>query len=189
MKKLSILVILSLLGTSAFAQWGFDELSEDATTVERLFIGGGLGLSISNYSTYVGVSPLIGYNITSRLAGGIQISYRYTNYKGNPSISVNDYGLSPFARFMVYKQFFVHAEYEYLNYEYPVTVTETIRKYYNSVMGGIGYFQPFAPHGGFYVMGLYNFSYRQSTSFNDYTPYDSPLLFRAGVTFGLGKRY
>ncbi|MEJ7647158.1 MAG: hypothetical protein WKF87_21340 [Chryseolinea sp.] len=185
MRKLSLVVALSLLGTGAFAQWGFDELSEQPTTRERLFVGGGLGLSLSSYSIYVGVSPLIGYNITTRLAGGLQIIYRYTNYKGSPSISVSDYGMAPFARFMVYKPFFVHMEYEYLNYEYPTSATESIRKYYNSVIGGVGYFQPFAPRGGFYMMALYNFSYQQSTSSTDYTPYNTPLLFRAGVTFGL----
>lgn len=182
MKELFFVIILSLLsGTYAFAQWGYDELSEEATTRERLFVGGGLGAAFSSYYTNVSVSPLIGYNITSKFAGGIQVSYRYTNYKGRPSISISDYSISPFVRYRVYAPFFLHVEYEYLNYYDP---QDAIRKYYNSVMGGVGYFQTFAPRGGFYLMALYNLSF-QSTSYTDYSPYDSPLLFRAGVTFGL----
>ena len=78
---------------------------------------------------------------------------------------------------------FLHAEYEYLNYQYPnpANPSESIRKGFSSLLAGGGFFQPIGKHAGFYITVLYNFSY-QST----YTvyPYTSPVIYRAGITAG-----
>jgi hypothetical protein len=125
------------------------------------------------------VSPLIGYKITPKLAAGVQVQYRYTRYKQvTPKISTNDYGISPFVRYNIYSPFFLQAEYEYLNYEFPITTSESIRKQYNSFLAGGGIFQPLGRRAGFY-----NFSYR-AAGVNEITPYDSPLVLRVGVTAG-----
>jgi hypothetical protein len=185
MKKLSLIVAFSALCTVAFAQWGEEEMSEKPKLRERIFTGGGFGASFSSYFDFVSVSPLIGYRITPKLAGGIQVQYRYTKYKTtSPKISTNDYGISPFVRYSVYGPFFLHVEYEYLNYEFPITTRESIRKDYNSFMAGGGFFQPIGRRAGLFAMALYNFSYRQSNSPSDFTPYDSPLVLRIGITAG-----
>jgi hypothetical protein len=185
MKKFTLIVIFSMFGTMAFAQWGEEEMSEKPDLRERIFTGGGFGASFSSYYDFISVSPLIGYRITPKLAGGLQVQYRYTKYKTtNPKISTNDYGVSPFLRFSVFGPFFLHAEYEYLNYEFPTSATESIRKGYNSFMAGGGFFQPMGRRVGLYAMALYNFSYRESTSSTDYSPYNSPLVLRVGITAG-----
>lgn len=179
MKKFSLVLVLVMMGTMAFAQWGEEEMSEKPSIRERIFTGGGFGASFSSYYSYISVSPLIGYKITPKLAGGLQLTYRYTNYKTyRPSISTSDYGISPFVRFSVYGPFFLHAEYEYLNYEFPVSSSETVRLSFNSVMAGGGLFQPIGRRAGFYLLALYNFSYKANS------PYDSPLVLRAGITAG-----
>jgi hypothetical protein len=43
----------------AQAQWGEEEMSEKPSFRERIFTGGGFGLSFSSYYDYVSVSPLI----------------------------------------------------------------------------------------------------------------------------------
>lgn len=185
MKKLILVTIFSLLGTLAFAQWGEEEMSEKPDLRERIFTGGGFGASFSSYYDYISVSPLIGYRITPKLAGGIQVQYRYTNYKGyNPKFSTNDFGISPFLRFSVYGPFFLHAEYEYLSYQYPTSPSDKARKGYSSFMAGGGLFQPIGRKAGIYALALYNFSYKDRTSASDFYPYDSPLVLRVGITAG-----
>lgn len=184
MKKLVLLSAFVFVSLAASAQWGDEEMSEKPTLRERVFTGGGFGLSFSNYYDYISISPLIGYRITPKLAGGIQVQYRYTKYKQTtPKISTNDYGVSPFLRFSVYGPLFLHAEYEYLNYEFPLSASESTRKAYNSFLAGGGYFQPIGRSAGFYIVALYNFSYTDPQP-GEFSPYDNPLVLRVGITAG-----
>lgn len=181
MRKLVLTLFALSLCTVAMAQWGDEEMEDKPKFKDRVFVGGGLGLSFSNYYSFFSVSPLIGYKLTPKLATGLQLQYRYTSYKEyTPKIATNDYGISPFVRYNVYNPFFIHAEYEYLNYELPVSVGETVRKGYNSFLAGGGLFQPVGRRAGFYLLALYNFSYRN----DGLSPYSSPLILRAGVTAG-----
>jgi hypothetical protein len=187
MKKLTLIIILSTFCTLAFAQWGDEEMSEKPDLRERIFTGGGFGASFSSYYDYISVSPLIGYRITPKLAGGLQVQYRYTNYKTyNPKLSTNDFGISPFLRFSVFGPFFLHAEYEYLNYQYPEYPYDggKLRRGYSSFMAGGGFFQPIGRRAGFYALALYNFSYQERTTSSDFYPYDSPVVLRVGITAG-----
>ncbi|WP_333820227.1 hypothetical protein [Ohtaekwangia sp.] len=184
MKKTLITLLAMSVCTFAMAQWGEEEMSDKPTLRERLFTGGGFGLSFSNYYDFVSVSPLVGYKITPKLAAGVQVQYRYTKYKQfTPKFSTNDYGISPFVRYSIYAPIFLQAEYEYLNYEYPITTSESIRKTYNSFLAGGGFFQPIGRHAGFYAVAMYNFSYR-AANYGEVTPYNSPLVLRVGVTAG-----
>ncbi|HEY9007316.1 MAG TPA: hypothetical protein VIM75_14345 [Ohtaekwangia sp.] len=184
MKKTLITLLAMSVCTLAMAQWGEEDMSDKPTLRERLFTGGGFGLSFSNYYDFVSVSPLVGYKITPKLAAGVQVQYRYTKYKQfTPKFSTNDYGISPFVRYSIYAPIFLQAEYEYLNYEYPITTSESIRKTYNSFLAGGGFFQPIGRHAGFYAVAMYNFSYR-AANYGEVTPYNSPLVLRVGVTAG-----
>ena len=183
MKKTILTLIALSLCTLAMAQWGDEEMSDEPTLRERIFTGGGFGLSFSSYYDFVSVSPLIGYKVTPKLAAGVQVQYRYTKYKEvTPKFSTNDYGISPFVRYNIYSPFFIQAEYEYLNYEY-LAYDGRHRKAYNSFLAGGGLFQPLGRRAGFYALALYNFSYR-AAGVNEATPYDSPLVLRVGVTAG-----
>lgn len=183
-KVLLTLVGLTLCSTLALAQWGDEEMDEEASWRDRVFTGGGFGLSFSSYYDYVSVSPLIGYRLTPKLAAGIQAQYRYTKYKEYQfKVSTNDYGASPFVRYSIAGPFFVHAEYEYLNYELPLSANESVRRAYNSFLAGGGIFQPLGRSAGFYLMALYNFSYTDPDP-GEFSPYSGPLVLRAGVTAG-----
>lgn len=185
MKKFLVLFLGLIVATSSFAQWGDSELEEKAPWKDRIFTGGGLGMSFGSNVDFISVSPLIGYKVTPKLAPGISLTYRYTNYKYvTPKVATNDYGISPFVRFNVYQNFFLHTEYEYLNYEFPTSANESIRKTFNSFLAGGGLFQPLGRNAGFFVIALYNFSYRTAVSPTDFQPYDSPIIFRAGITAG-----
>src|SRR3989337_3591232 len=168
---------------NAFSQ-GKNNSLQGAPLKDRIVTGGGIGLGLGSVQDYLSVSPVIGYLLTAKLLAGTSVTYRYTNYKiTNPSIKLNDYGLGPFLRFTVYRNIFIQTEYEYLNYEFPTSQAETIRKGFNSFLAGAGFVQPISAKVSFYAIALYNFSYRNSAAGN-YTPYDSPLVLRAGINIG-----
>lgn len=178
--KYLIVLLIFVLSAPAFAQWGEEELSDKPSFKERIFTGGGIGGGFGSTVDFISISPIIGYKLTEKVVPGLSLMYRYTNNKYyNPHISTTDYGISPFVRYMMGGGLFLHAEYEYLNYQYPISPTETIRKGFTSFLAGGGFFQPFGRHAGFYATVLYNFSYQ-----NGFYPYSSPIIYRMGITAG-----
>ncbi len=178
MKRLILTLFIVSISSLAFAQWGEEEMSDKPTFRDRIFTGGGFGLSFSTYYNYFSLSPIIGYKITPKFVGGIGLQYQHYQYKTNPSISTNNYGGSVFLRYKIFAPFFLHTEYEYLNYQF----NERDRKGFSSLMAGGGLFQPIGRKAGIFVMALYNFSYQGSNSL--YSIYNSPLVLRAGITVG-----
>lgn len=178
-----ILLILVIIGISVegFSQGEANSL-EGTPFKDRIVFGGGMGLGFGNVQDFVSVSPMIGYRLTARLLGGTGVTYRYTNYKVfKPSVKLNDYGVNPFLRFTFYRNIFLQTEYEYLNYELPVSISETTRRSFDSFLAGGGFIQPIGNKLSFYVMALYNFSYKDQVA---YSPYDSPIVIRAGINVG-----
>jgi hypothetical protein len=183
MRSIIFTILISCCSIIAFAQGEANSL-KGVPFKERIVTGGGFGLSFGSNQDFISVSPLIGYRLTAKLIAGTQLTYRYTNYKYyRPSIKLNDYGVSPLLQFYVYKNIFIQTEYEYLNYEFPVTPTETTRKNFSSFLAGGGFIQPLGDNVGFYITALYNFSYKTPQP-GEYTPYDSPLVIRAGINIG-----
>ncbi|OON69983.1 hypothetical protein [Hymenobacter sp. CRA2] len=92
----------------------------------KYFIYGNLSLGLtSNYVGgvfyNVGASPALGYRLNSRVAVGPGLVYSHSAYTipsrsrapGTPkNITGNNLGLKVFGQVIVYKQFFIHAEYE-----------------------------------------------------------------------------
>lgn len=174
-------VLVLALPLTAFSQ-GKNNSLEGMPLRDRIVTGGGLGLGFGSVQDYFSVSPMIGYRLTARLLAGTGVTYRYTNYKViKPSIKLNDYGLNPFLRFTFYRNIFLQTEYEYLNYEFPLTVSETTRRSFDSFLAGGGIIQPLGDRFAFYLMALYNFSYQDQVQ---YSPYDSPIVIRAGINIG-----
>jgi len=129
---------------------------------------------------YVEVSPLIGFRVTSRLSTGVGVFYRWKNDdRFNSSVDTQDWGASLFGRLVLFRGIFAHAEYEYVDYEY-LTVTGTESDTDTNVLGGLG-FSRGAGRAGFYALALYNFSYDDNDVLE---PYDSPWIYRVGVSVG-----
>lgn len=181
-----ILVAFSVTSLHAQSRKGdsYDNSLKGLPLKERIVVGGGLGLSFGSQQDFFSVSPLIGYRVTERMLAGTGITYRYTKYKYySPALTLSDYGFNPFVRYTVFNGIFLQTEYEYLNYEFPVTIEESVRKTYNSFLAGGGFVQPIGDKAAFYLLALYNFSY-QDVQPGEYTPYASPLVLRGGITVG-----
>jgi hypothetical protein len=178
MKKLLLPFLFTCIAIGANAQWGEEPMDEKPSIRDRMFFGGGFGLSFSSYYDYFSVSPIVGFKVTPKLATGVGFQYRYTKYKQfNPEFKTNDYGISPFIRYNIVGPLFVHAEYEYLNFEY--SLSERIS--YGSFLAGGGFFQPLGRNAGLFALALYNFSYKTNTTRQ---PYNSPWVLRVGITAG-----
>lgn len=141
---------------------------------KRWFAGGMLGAGFSSYSSYVEVSPIIGFKVTEAFQVGSRLTYIYNSFVYNPGtpneerVNLHHYGASFFARYIFYKGLFGQAEYEaisYDNYNYP-------RQVVSSLFLGGGFFQNIG-RGGFASFAiLYN------VLENDL--YQNPIVIRIG---------
>jgi hypothetical protein len=145
------------------------------------FFGGGVGLGFGDVD-WVSVEPLFGYRINPRVVVGTSLIYQWQNDdRYGPSVSTTNYGARAFVQFYPVPNFFLQAEYEYLNYEYVLSDFSTLRSNQSSYLAGAGISQPMGDRAFFFVSALYNFSYKS----DDLTyPYTSPWVYSAGVGVG-----
>jgi opacity protein-like surface antigen len=147
----------------------------------RFFVGGGVGLAFGDVD-YFEISPMIGVRVIPRFDVGLQPFYRWVkDTRYSPDLETSDYGASLFARFRVISSFYVEADYQYTDYEYPTSPTTTTRSSYNAFLAGAGFYQAVGHNVGFNVGVLYDFSYDSNDPFR---PYDSPWRVQAGVSVG-----
>ncbi|MBI1394653.1 MAG: hypothetical protein GC151_01645 [Betaproteobacteria bacterium] len=145
---------------------------------DRWFFGGGLGVGFGDVS-YVTLSPFAGYRVTDQVSVGVGLQYRYRNdTRFGRDLSTTDVGTSVFARYQVFGPFFVHGEYEYLNYQYYRSDLSKTRTGVSSFLVGGGVSQQLNRNASFYAMVLYNLSY---SSYDSVSPYSSPWSVRAGI--------
>ncbi len=148
---------------------------------DKMYFGGGIGASFGDVD-YVELAPLVGFRLHPRVNAGVGLLYRWrsdSRYDGG--IDTTDYGGNLFAQFGVAGPVFLQAEYEYVSYEYPTSSGSTLRDGQGAALAGAGFSQRISGNAGFYASALYNFSYDS----NDlYSAYDSPWVYRVGVTVG-----
>ena len=173
--------------------------AEDQPPTKK-FVYTNFGLGFSSYNGLsqfnVSAAPAIGYRITDKFAIGPGISYAYSNYflannsnfvltaAGGKSISTSSVGFKAFAQYIVYKEFFIHAEYEVTNaqlidqdanlyfYKYKRTVA--------TPLAGIGYRSYLSQNAAVDIVGLYNFDS------NVYSLYPG-LVVRFSFLYNFGK--
>ena len=174
--------------------------SEDEAAHSKKFIYAniGLGLSSDAYTSRFNVSgaPALGFRITDKFAAGPGISYAYSSFSlqnnvkgalnanGDRSISSSSLGIKAFAQYIVYKEFFVHAEYEVTSAELvDVDQTRGYFKYKRTVttpLAGIGYRSYLGQRAAADIVALYNFD---NSIFSLYPG----LVVRFSFLFDIGK--
>jgi hypothetical protein len=156
----------------------------------KYYTGANLSLQFGN-SSFVDFSPLVGYRITETFSVGVGGTYQYLSYRvysssGNASrFSTNTYGARIFSRLVIYKNVFVHGEYENLNVDVYNSLTGQLnREWVPGLLFGGGFMQQAGERVAYNLTILYNF--KDSVK----SPYGSPLVFRAGFLyfFGIGSK-
>jgi len=168
-KYLALLFTL-LLSTVAFGQMGTRTIDENSDWKDRLYFGGGLGLSAGSGYTMISVSPIVGYMITNRLSGGIGVTYQY--YKSG-DFTDNRYGGQLFMRVNVIKQIFAYGSYEFMNYgTYTITGDEGPRNTVSRLPLGLGLSQPIGNRSSVNFLAAYDVLYDDQLG-----AYNSPWIF------------
>jgi len=181
-RKIQHFLVITFIGMSFSLSAQTDkEIQDNSSFLDRVFVGGNLGLQFGDV-TNVQIAPIVGYRVTNDFSAGVGVQYQYIKFKRFvPALTSNNYGASVFARYRVKAPFFLQAEYEYLNYEYFVTASESLRSSLSSVFVGGGISQPLGGNAAFTLSVMYNLSY-DATDLN--SPYSSPLRVTGGINLG-----
>lgn len=147
MKKFFIGVLLLIMSSLAVAQDEETGYEYRESFVERLYLGGNLAFSFSNTSTFINVSPYVGYRVTDEFSVGPGLIYQYNSYRNritNTSTSYSIYGGSFFARYVFMEYIIMQATYELINYptilrEFGGSIDERANENYLYLGGGIQY--------------------------------------------------
>lgn len=88
----------------------YTEEQEEVGPLNRLFWGGNFGLGFGT-TTYIEISPLVGYSLTKKMSIAGGPVYQYFQYKYPPErIRINILGGRIYCRYIVFNNFFTHIE-------------------------------------------------------------------------------
>jgi hypothetical protein len=114
-KSLVLLFIASVFCLCSFAQYE-DAERQNGFLKENMFVGGNLTLQFSNIYTSVGVSPYVGYSLTSWLDLAASVNFSYTSqrdvYVPGDKVRQTVYGPGAFVRLFPLKFLFAQAHFE-----------------------------------------------------------------------------
>lgn len=152
---------------------------------DRISLGGYLGAQFGTV-THLEVSPMAIYEVTPALYAGLGLTYMYyrDNYYQPPYIS-NGYGGSILARYHVWKDLFIQAEYDPLYFTYwsdydqfgVYTGRKKLNTWVHDVLIGAGYRQ-WLGENAFVTFAIF---YNVNESY--YSPYRNPII---RIGFGIG---
>ncbi|WP_426059299.1 hypothetical protein [Hymenobacter sp. B1770] len=181
-----------------FPNRGVVKSGEYGPTLTKKFIYSNFGLGFSSFNGLTqfngSIAPALGFRITDKFAVGPGLSYAYSSYSvpdgyaitasGARSISTSSLGLKAFAQYIVYKEFFLHAEYEVTNAQ---LIADDGSGYFNKVnrtvttpLAGVGYRQYVGDKAALDIVGLYNFD---NTIYSLYPG----LVIRFSFLYNIGK--
>jgi len=143
---------------------------------------------------FINAAPLVGYRFTPHLIGGGGPTYIYhreglsspTSSVGSKGEPMHVYGGRIFVARRLYKQLFVQAETEALNYPYLTVGEQKQRDWVVNPLAGLSYNLSLGGKSFFGITVLYNFNY-YNNRFNQQL-YNSPLIFRLGAGIGNSQK-
>lgn len=190
MKKTWIAFTLILcFAAAAFAQDTVTFQRSRSTTTEkpknsfwqRTYVGGYFGLQFGTV-TYLDVSPMVIFQAAPNFFTGVGGTYQYIRNKYyDPDYSTSAYGANVMARYHVWKDLFLQAEYDPLYLSYYPGYNTTARKQFTWIhdfLVGVGYRQ-WLGQRAFMTIGLF-----YNLNETEFSPYDNPI-FRFGFGIGL----
>ncbi len=198
MKNLVVVMLLLICFSGAKAQEVYNssgkahyknKKNNGGYDADKLIIGGGMNLGFGNGYTRVGASPIVGYRLTKHFSAGVGLGYQYYKYPYDEfhSIYMNIVYPNLWARYFVYRNIFLSANYEYdiISLKSPLdrygNFNETSEKATNNCMLlGVGFKQPLGGRVSFYGELYYDLLQGQ------YSPYPKNY---PGIRFGIAAGF
>jgi len=155
------------------------ERKKQKSSYKKVFYGGSFGMSFGSYTSFR-LYPMIGYRLTSRLSTGVKFLYEYSKYNSNYSDkSFHNYGVSVFSRYRFIPQAYIHAEYNYVNYEAYNYNNERYRYAVPYLFLGGGYVQKIGGRTFLYAEVLFDVLNDENSPYSAWNPFYS-----VGVSVG-----
>ena len=174
------LLILVIGSTSAQAPDSTAPPPTPPQEPSRMYYGGTLGLSFGSYFR-ISLEPFVGYHVAPNLAGGVKFIYEYIRQENfNTTYTTSNYGGGVFANYRFHPKIYFHSEFEYINYGYIVSATETARRWVPFLYLGGGFIQPISSTASAYVEVSVDVLQDSNSPYEAWSPSVS-----AGVAVGL----
>lgn len=134
---------------------------------DRIYYGGTVTLGFGS-TTRIGIFPMLGYKLTPKLSGGVEVGYEYVSYDGGES--THNYGGSVFANYRIGRSLYAHAEYQGVNYEVLSAFDESDREWVPFMLVGGGFYKPISPRTSLYAEVLFDVLQDESSPYDDWEP-------------------
>ena len=102
--------------------------SSGSSFKDKLYFGGTVTLSFSGDTNQIGFFPMVGYKITPKLSGGVEVGYEYVSYDEPIDESTSNYGAGVFGRYRLTPKIYGHVEYEAINYEIQGSAADLMKR-------------------------------------------------------------
>lgn len=176
-KKATFTLLLGIVVLASSAQSTSEK--EKTPFRDKLFTGGSLGLTFSNYTNVI-ISPVIGARLNPKVYAGLGIEYQYTKDKRwTPALTYNQYGGRLFAQYNIVPKLYAHAEFAGYSMEHYNTLLKKQRDFVPFIYFGGGYRQMLSERSFVSVQVLFDVLQHK------YSPYKAwePIF---SVGFGVG---
>ncbi len=142
--------------------------------MDRVYTGGGFSFSSSSSTTYIGVSPIVGYMLTNKLSVGVGINYQYFKDKFY-DVDDHRYGGNVFVMQMLVYRLFLMGQYSFINLNPAPQIENSPRQTWTRFLIGGGLSQPLGK-ASINFMALYDITYDNNS------PYASPWVIGAFIS-------
>ena len=120
---------------------------------------------------------MAGYKVTSKFSLGAKLNYsfRKDNNSAPQNFTYNNYGGSIFARYNPVPRGYLHAEFNFINYQHynynsTTNIYESDRVWVPAVLVGAGYTQPIGPNASAYAEVLFDVLQDKNSPFKKWEP-------------------
>lgn len=145
---------------------------------KRFYVGGNVGAWFGT-TTYINISPLVGFKVTKPFSIGAGFTYNYFSQNiGGYHYSSYIYGTNTFVRYAVLENIFVQGGWDRLNVPDFYSPVADSRTWIDNVLIGGGLRQPFSSNGVFVMAVYYNINQ------GPLSPYPNPII-QIGFNVGL----
>lgn len=158
-----------MLSGAGYAQKGEFAPDKNSNWQDRVYTGGGFGLSGGGWGGSIRLAPIVGYMFTSRVSAGVGINYEYYwDNRFNPTIQDHRYGGMIFGRVNLFRNIFAYADYQFTNLTANFATEERVT--IDRLPVGLGLSQPIGPRSSINFLAAYDLLW-------DETFYASPWVF------------